>query len=57
VDLEAWGLDIPQFDTVEEEVIEEEEDNLLNNKKLSDRFIIPPFSVLDTKQGIWQDRK
>ena len=24
VDLEAWGLDIPQFDTVEEEVIEEE---------------------------------
>jgi ParB-like chromosome segregation protein Spo0J len=26
VDLEAWGLDIPQFDTVEEEVIEEEEE-------------------------------
>ena len=26
VDLEAWGLDIPQFDNVEEEVIEEEEE-------------------------------
>jgi ParB-like chromosome segregation protein Spo0J len=26
VDLEAWGLDIPQFETVEEEVIEEEEE-------------------------------
>ena len=26
-------------------------------KKLSDRFIIPPFSVLDTKQGDWQQRK
>jgi ParB-like chromosome segregation protein Spo0J len=26
VNLEAWGLDIPQFDTVEEEVIEEEEE-------------------------------
>jgi len=26
VDLEAWGLDIPQYDTVEEEVIEEEEE-------------------------------
>jgi ParB-like chromosome segregation protein Spo0J len=26
VDLEAWGLDIPQFDAVEEEVIEEEEE-------------------------------
>jgi ParB-like chromosome segregation protein Spo0J len=25
VDLEAWGLEIPQFDTVEEEVVEEQE--------------------------------
>jgi len=24
---------------------------------LRDKFIIPPFSVLDTKQGQWQDRK
>jgi hypothetical protein len=24
---------------------------------LSDRFIIPPFSVLDARQGYWQDRK
>lgn len=24
---------------------------------LKDKFIIPPFSVLDTKQGQWQDRK
>ena len=24
---------------------------------LSDRFIVPPFSILDTKQGYWQDRK
>jgi ParB-like chromosome segregation protein Spo0J len=28
VDLEAWGLDIPQFDTVEEEVIEEEQEEM-----------------------------
>ena len=46
--LEDWGLDIPNFE------IEEEKEQ---NKKLSDRFIIPPFSVLDTKQGIWQQRK
>lgn len=26
-------------------------------KSLSDRFIIPPFSVFDTRQGYWQDRK
>lgn len=24
---------------------------------LSDRFLVPPFSILDTKQGYWQDRK
>jgi hypothetical protein len=24
---------------------------------LSDRFIIPPFTVLDARQGYWQDRK
>jgi hypothetical protein len=28
VDLEAWGLDIPQFDTVEEQVIEEEQEEM-----------------------------
>ena len=25
--------------------------------KLIDKFIVPPFSVLDTRQGYWQDRK
>jgi hypothetical protein len=25
--------------------------------KLADRFLVPPFSVFDTKQGYWQDRK
>jgi len=48
--LTEWGLDIPNFGLEEEEIKEQ-------NKKLSDRFIIPPFSVLDTKQGAWQQRK
>lgn len=26
-------------------------------KKLEERFLVPPFSVLDTKQGYWQHRK
>lgn len=26
-------------------------------KKLVDKFIIPPFSILNTRQGYWQDRK
>lgn len=25
--------------------------------KLSEKFIVPPFSILDSKQGYWQDRK
>ena len=50
-ELEGWGVDIPVFEA--EEVSEDKE----KSKKLSDRFIIPPFSVLDTRQAIWQDRK
>ena len=26
-------------------------------KTLAERFIVPPFSVLDTRQGYWQERK
>ena len=42
--LVSWGVDVPEWENDKQ-------------KKLSDRFIIPPFSVLDTKKGIWQDRK
>ena len=52
VDLADWGVDLPDFEEEAEELESEEQ-----NKKLSDRFIIPPFSVLDTKQGVWQQRK
>ena len=45
-----WGIDLSiSFDN--------NENNEIEQKKLSDRFLIPPFSVLDTKQGIWQERK
>lgn len=33
-----------------------EKQRLLSNL-LVDRFLVPPFSILDTKQGYWQDRK
>jgi hypothetical protein len=29
----------------------------IDHQSLADRFIIPPFSVLDARQGYWQDRK
>lgn len=29
----------------------------VEHKSLSERFIVPPFSVLDARQGYWQERK
>lgn len=48
VELEDWGLEGFPFD----DDGEKEEYN-----KLEDKFVVPPFSVLDTKQGYWQKRK
>lgn len=50
IDVKDWGIDVNK-------VSFEEDERLNKNKKLSDRFIIPPFSVLDTKQAVWKDRK
>lgn len=33
------------------------EDRAPATGKLNDRFVVPPFTVLDTRQGYWQDRK
>ena len=32
-------------------------DEVQQHGSLADRFIVPPFSVLDTRQGYWQERK
>ena len=29
----------------------------IEHQSLADRFIVPPFSVLDARQGYWQERK
>jgi hypothetical protein len=46
-ELEEWGLDGFPF---EKEPKEE-------HNKLEDTFVVPPFSILDTKKGYWQERK
>ena len=28
-----------------------------NNKTLAEKFLVPPFSILDTRRGYWQERK
>lgn len=35
----------------------EDGDSPLGKSNLFDRFIVPPFSVLDARQGYWQERK
>lgn len=57
-DLVEWGMDEGMFGSELE--CEAKENNLSPkeaNKKLADKFIIPPFSIFDTRQGYWQDRK
>ncbi len=52
--LADWGLDVPGSDFAEDEA----EDTTAEVKvTLADRFLVPPFSVLDARQGYWQDRK
>ena len=57
VDMSAFGFDESIFDDVfgsGESVAEEYEEA---RPTLQEKYIVPPFSVLDTKQGYWQDRK
>lgn len=54
LNLEKWEVDFSRFEI---DPVQESEDSLKNIKTLKERFIIPPFSVLDTRQGYWQERK
>lgn len=52
-------LEIPQFDMLDlasliNGVGESDE---VARPSLADKFIIPPFSIFDTRRGLWQDRK
>jgi DNA modification methylase len=46
-DFKPFNLDIPKIGEIETK----------NKNVLQAKFLVPPFSVLDTKQGYWQDRK
>lgn len=53
---ELADLDLSDFSFdfgIDTEIVEDE----VEHKSLVDRFIVPPFSILDTMQGYWQDRK
>ncbi|MEM7345878.1 MAG: DNA methyltransferase [Chloroflexota bacterium] len=54
-------LDIPGVDDdflSQLDILNESHDNLLNDTpSLFDRFVVPPFTILDARQGYWQERK
>lgn len=56
MDMSLFGFDDEIFEDLDEELDEGEELDE-NRETLQDKYIVPPFSVLDTKQGYWQDRK
>ena len=55
-DLDEWGLDVWQNDNTAggDNGNDKGEEK---HAKLTDKFIAPPFSILDTRQGYWQERK
>lgn len=48
------GFDQDEINGYLQKQVEAEE---RKNALLTEKFLIPPFSVLDTRQGYWQDRK
>ena len=50
IDMEQFGFDL---DGVEIDDTEE----IRTEGGLREKFIVPPFSILDTRQGYWQERK
>lgn len=52
-ELKSWGMELPDWNVGGTEVTNGEK----SGGNLAERFLIPPFSVFDTRQGYWQDRK
>lgn len=50
INMEDFGFDI-------EEEFENPYNDKPNEKNLQERFLAPPFSIIDTRQKYWQDRK
>lgn len=63
-ELKDWGLDVWQTDAEglddaddSTDADDDTSDNDVPAPSLVDRFIVPPFSILDTRKGYWQKRK
>ena len=57
-DLELTGFDMDEIEELIAKISPTEQEKKEEAAKtLTERFIVPPFSVLDTRQGYWQERK
>lgn len=56
-ELDDWGLDVWQNKEWENGESSGATNSKPANASLNDRFIVPPFSILDTRKGYWQERK
>jgi hypothetical protein len=54
--LELLGFDADELEKLLDDA-KEEQNGIAEKGNLSDRFLIPPFSVLNAREGWWQDRK
>ena len=61
---DGFNIDLIGFDGdelaeifAEENSLDEEISEKEKHEKLIDKFIVPPFTILDTRQGYWIDRK
>ena len=60
LDLEGFDLELTGFTQEEIDALnpeEQEQGEAQGKGNLSERFMIPPFSVLNAREGWWQDRK
>ena len=59
VDLDLTGFSLDEIEDIAPETFGPPQDLTAEQarKKLTEQFIVPPFSVLDARQGYWQERK
>ncbi len=57
VDISLSGFDTDELNNIFAEIDGQKAYDSHAHIKLIDRFIIPPFSIFDTRQGYWQERK
>lgn len=58
-ELSDWGVDLPidWVNGVDSENADLNAEEEVGRVKMTDKYLIPPFSILDTRQGYWQKRK